>query len=95
MDNQNDKHADSELIDKLGGTTKAAEFFDVSAPSISEWRKTGLPKARMMYLKLARPDLFGGRQKSKKTVAIAEAEAKRNGGVRMTGDKRDQMNITK
>jgi len=52
-------HPDSALIDKLGGTSKAAEFFDVTPPSISEWRKTGLPKARMMYLRLARPDFFG------------------------------------
>jgi hypothetical protein len=66
MANLNTHHPDSELIDKLGGTTKAAEFFDVSAPSISEWRKTGLPRARMMYLRLARPDLFGeDRRKSK------------------------------
>lgn len=61
MTNRNEKHADSELIDKLGGTTKAAEFFEVKPSSISEWRRTGLPKARMMYLRLARPDLFGGR----------------------------------
>lgn len=58
MANTNTKHPDSDLIDKLGGTTKAAEFFEVSAPSISEWRMTGLPKARMMFLKLARPDFF-------------------------------------
>jgi hypothetical protein len=58
MVNQNEKHPDSELIDDLGGTTEAAKFFKVSAPSISEWRRTGLPKARMMYLQLARPDLF-------------------------------------
>lgn len=58
MLNENEKHPDSDLIDQLGGTTEAAKFFDVSAPSISEWRRTGLPKARMMYLQLARPDLF-------------------------------------
>lgn len=58
MVNQNEKHADSALIDGLGGTNKAAEFFKVTAPSISEWRRTGLPKARRMYLELARPDLF-------------------------------------
>jgi hypothetical protein len=67
MANETKKHADSELIDKLGGTSKAAEFFDVSAPSISEWRKTGLPKARMMYLRLARPDLFGEKKNRRRT----------------------------
>lgn len=59
MANLIDKHEHSTLIDRLGGTNKAAEFFEVSAPSISEWRKKGLPKARLMYLRAVRPDVFG------------------------------------
>lgn len=58
MPNLNEKHEHSALIDRLGGTNKAAEFFEVSPPSISEWRRTGLPKARLMYLRVARPDVF-------------------------------------
>lgn len=57
MANPTRPHPDNELIDKLGGTSKAAAFFEVSAPSISEWRKTGLPRARRMYLQAVRPDL--------------------------------------
>lgn len=71
MTNPKKKHSDSTLIDDLGGTTKAAKFFDVKPPSISEWRINGIPRPRMMYLKLARPDLFGG-----KTKKIASTEAK-------------------
>jgi hypothetical protein len=68
MANANYNHKDSDLIDKLGGTTKAAAFFEVKPPSISEWRKTGIPKARMMYLRLARPDLFGGKKEGRRTT---------------------------
>lgn len=67
MSNANVNHEDSDLIDRLGGTTKAAEFFDVKPPSISEWRKTGIPRARMMYLRVARPDLFGGKKGRRST----------------------------
>ena len=49
----------SELIDRLGGTFKTAELFDLAPPSVSEWRaRNCIPKARLMYLRLARPDIF-------------------------------------
>ena len=52
------KHPDSEIIDALGGTAAVARLCDVQPPSVSDWRKTGIPKARRMYLSLKRPDLF-------------------------------------
>lgn len=52
-----DKEA-NRIIDDLGGTNAVARMFDIEPPSVSDWRKTGIPKARLMYLKLARPDLF-------------------------------------
>jgi hypothetical protein len=63
----NQKHQDEALIDKLGGTSKAAKFFDVDPASVSGWRWTGLPRARMMYLKLARPDLFDANPRRRKS----------------------------
>lgn len=48
----------SEIIDRLGGTFETARLCEVKPPSVSEWRKTGIPEARLMYLKLARPDVF-------------------------------------
>jgi hypothetical protein len=48
-----------EVIDRLGGTFKTAELFNLAPPSVSEWRaKNSIPKARLMYLQLARPDVF-------------------------------------
>ena len=69
MANSKPFHADSALIDKLGGTTKAAQFFDVSPPSVHGWRYDGLPRARRMYLQLARPDLLPQPSSTEQTSA--------------------------
>lgn len=45
-------------IDLLGGTTAAAKFFEVRPPTVSEWRKTGFPRAREMYLRAVRMDIY-------------------------------------
>ena len=50
--------AASELIDKLGGTTEVARLCDIRPPSVSEWRRKGIPKPWMKFLELARPDAF-------------------------------------
>lgn len=51
---------DSDVIDRLGGTTEVARLCDVKPPSVSEWRKNGIPKARLQFLMLLRPDVFRG-----------------------------------
>lgn len=48
----------SEIIDALGGTTAVAELCEVKAPSVSEWRHNGIPRARMKFLLLAKPEVF-------------------------------------
>lgn len=50
----------SQIIDAFGGTTKVAALCQIRTPSVSEWKRTGIPKARLLYLKLLRPDLFPG-----------------------------------
>jgi DNA-binding transcriptional regulator YdaS (Cro superfamily) len=50
------------LIDELGGTKKVADLCNVSDQAVSQWRKNGIPPARLMYLKLARPKLFNKQQ---------------------------------
>jgi hypothetical protein len=54
-----DKPTDSEIIDRLGGTTEVARICQIKPPSVSEWRATGIPPARRQYLELLRPDAFG------------------------------------
>ncbi len=52
------KHPDSEIIDALGGTAAVARLCKVKDPSVSDWRKTGIPPARRMFLETIRPDAF-------------------------------------
>lgn len=52
------KHPDSEIIDALGGTAAVARLCKVKPPSVSDWRKEGIPPARRMYLQAVRPEAF-------------------------------------
>lgn len=49
----------NQIIDALGGTFAVAGLCNVRPPSVSEWRRNGIPSARLQFLKLARPDVFG------------------------------------
>lgn len=46
------------IIDAIGGTSAVAELCNVTTGAVSQWRDTGIPRARLMFLKLARPDVF-------------------------------------
>ena len=57
----------NQIIDALGGTSAVARMCEIRPPSVSGWRARGrIPKAQLMYLKLARPDVFGKDKKRKK-----------------------------
>ena len=51
-------HADSAAIDFLGGTNQVAKLFQCKAPSVSQWRHRGIPKARRLHLQAIHPELF-------------------------------------
>ena len=51
----------SRIIDALGGTGEVARMCEVSDAAVSQWRKDGIPRARLQYLRLARPDVFEAR----------------------------------
>lgn len=57
---------DSDIIDALGGPSEVARLFDIKQPSVSQWRRDGIPKARRQFLQLYRPDLFRARASKKK-----------------------------
>ncbi|EJZ58495.1 hypothetical protein I1A_002823 [Pseudomonas fluorescens R124] len=61
----------NEIIDALGGTFRVAELCEVRPPSVSDWRKYGIPRARMMFLRIARPEVFKelDAQSAKKSAA--------------------------
>ena len=47
-----------EIIDALGGTSEVARLCEIQPPSVSGWRKLGIPKAQLNFLRLARPAVF-------------------------------------
>jgi hypothetical protein len=50
---------DSEIIDALGGTLAVARMCDIKGPSVSEWKRNGIPKPWRLYFEQLRPDIFG------------------------------------
>ncbi|SCX93130.1 DNA-binding transcriptional regulator Cro [Nitrosospira sp. Nl5] len=59
---------DDQIIDSLGGSSAVAELCEVTVGAVSQWRTDGIPKARLMYLKLLRPDAFDTPSKSKEAA---------------------------
>lgn len=47
-----------EIIERLGGTSKAAELCEVSPSAVSQWMRNGIPRGQLKFLRLARPDVF-------------------------------------
>ena len=70
----------SQIIDAAGGTAKVARLCEVEMAAVSQWRHSGIPNARLMFLKLARPEVFS---EISKQESAAEAESERNGGMRI------------
>ena len=59
----------AEIIQRLGGPTRIAELCDISAQAVSQWVHNGIPKARMQFLELARPDVFGKPKRPKQATS--------------------------
>lgn len=55
----------TEIIDAIGGTTAVAQLCEVTAGAVSQWRISGIPKARLMFLRLIRPEVFKTLEKHK------------------------------
>lgn len=62
---------DTEIIDLLGGTLAVARLCQIKPPSVSEWRRYGIPSARRMYLQAIRPDVFKAVHQDTKTGEVA------------------------
>lgn len=48
----------AEVVDRLGGTAAVAALFMVQPPSVSGWRKEGIPPARMHFLRAVHPEVL-------------------------------------
>jgi hypothetical protein len=51
------RHADSALIDRMGGTVEVARLCEVTPQAVTQWRRAGIPHPRRMYLAVVRPDV--------------------------------------
>lgn len=68
----------TQIIEALGGTAAVARMFSLSMPSVSDWKKTGIPRARMMYLQAAHASKLKGIDAAAATSILgapAKAEA--------------------
>jgi hypothetical protein len=54
---------DNEIIEALGGSSAVADLCEVTVGAVSQWKTDGIPKARLMYLKVIRPDIFSSKSK--------------------------------
>lgn len=61
----------SEIIDQLGGSSEVARLCNVTVSAVSQWRGDGIPQARLMFLKLARPEVFAEIDAKEKERAAA------------------------
>lgn len=52
--------AATEIIDRLGGTAKVSRIFGLSMPSVSDWKRDGIPHARVMFLRAAHRKTLAG-----------------------------------
>lgn len=50
----------SKIVDALGGVTVVAKMFEITPPSVFNWKVRGIPHVRAMYLKAVyKDDLVG------------------------------------
>ena len=45
-----------QIIDGLDGTGAVADLCEIDPGAVSQWRRKGIPKSRVKFLRLARPD---------------------------------------
>lgn len=64
-----------QVVETLGGPTRVAELCQIESPqAVSMWIKRGeIPPARLMYLRVIRPDVFETAPEKKKKTAQQEA----------------------
>lgn len=63
------------IIDRLGGTTAVAKLCECKPPSVHQWRADGIPKYRIQFLRLARPDVFEGVEQPDQSSPAATEQA--------------------
>ena len=47
----------NQIIDALGGTSEVARLCGIKPPSVSEWRRDGIPWPWLLFFSRERPDV--------------------------------------
>jgi hypothetical protein len=61
----------SVVIDRLGGNVAVAGLCRVTSQAVSKWRRDGIPPARLMFLRLARPEAFAAEEAAEPAKQVA------------------------
>lgn len=48
----------AKVIELLGGTVAVSRMCEIQSPSVSRWKRNGIPKDQARYLREVRPDVF-------------------------------------
>lgn len=67
--------AATEIIERLGGTAKVSRLFGLAMPSVSDWKRDGIPPARVMFLKVAKKKELAGADLEAATARKAKTPA--------------------
>lgn len=51
-------HPHTDYIERLGGSAEVARLCRIKPQAVSQWKRAGIPPARMDYLQLLRPEAF-------------------------------------
>jgi hypothetical protein len=62
------------IINSLGGTKAVARACRVKPPSVSGWRKNGIPSYRLDFLRLKFPKQFRSLKKQFKNIATESTD---------------------
>ena len=61
------------IIDALGGTGEVARLCQVGDSAVSQWRRNGIPKPRLMYLQAVRRRAFAKLAESAQNETAAQS----------------------
>jgi hypothetical protein len=58
------------VIEALGGPSKLGALLDISKSAVSQWKKNGIPKSQMRYLRNAHPEAFAPSSPNPQPAAV-------------------------
>jgi hypothetical protein len=85
----------SEVIDALGGTSTTARLCETTDAAVSQWRIKGIPKSRLMFLRLAAPGVFAELDAKPGMVKEHRKGARRSGKERRVVPTRRAKDLAK